>query len=250
MANSNNLFRKRFLRDIAKAIQDADEAIEIEHSGLAGRIREILLAKLLEPILPPEVKCGTGKLADRNGGLSKQIDVILYSRQVLPPVFYCENEGVFPIESCLYNIEVKSTVTSQSFKDAIVNAKSTQLKPLYTEHWNSGQGIQTGIANPICALFGFSSDLSGKGKSELDRYRELDDNANDDPAITVICVRGQGYWYYKNPVWVHHAPTSEFDEILDFLSGISNTIPQFISAKGRPRFGNYLILDTRNGEEV
>jgi hypothetical protein len=58
---------------VKKAIKDAEEAIGIEHTGLAGRIREILLSKLLEPVLPPEVKCGTGKLTDMKGALSKEI---------------------------------------------------------------------------------------------------------------------------------------------------------------------------------
>lgn len=236
-----------------KAIQDADEAIGIDHSGLAGRIREILLTKLLEPVLPPEVKCGTGKLTDMKGALSKEIDVVLYSRQILPPTLYDEKNGIFPVESSLYTIEVKTTVSSKNLKEAIENAKSTKLKLLEAEYWNAKEGTVAENIFPINALFGFSSDLSGKGKTELDRYRELDRMADDFPAIQVFCVKGQGYWYFvggEEKIWKYGSPTSEFDEILDFLSGITNTIPQLLSAKGRPRLGHYLSLEGRNFDDV
>lgn len=106
---------------------------------------------------------------------------------------------------------------------------------------------------PINALFGFSSDLSGKGKTELERYRELDKSADVFPAIQVFCVKGHGYWYFtgeKEKIWKYGSSTSELDEIIDLLSGITNTIPQLLSNKGRAKLGHYLSLQERDFEDV
>lgn len=244
---TNNLIRERFLTAIGGAIKEADDAGKVDHSGLAGQFREIVLSKMLVPILPPEVKCGTGKLTDMNGKLTKQIDIILYSKQILPPSLYDEKNGIFPVESCLYSIEVKSTVTSQELKLAIENARSIRkLSLLPTTHLVAGDEITKPTVFPITALFGFSSDLSGNGKNDLDRYREWDEKADEDPAIGVICIRGKGYWYFsgrKSKQWKYFPSTSDFEEVLCFFGGLTNTIPQILSRKGRPKFGHYLLLD-------
>ena len=49
----------------------------------------------------------------------------------------------------------------------------------------------TGTARPIDALFGFSSDLCANPTAEIARYRKIDPNADKDPALSVIEVRGE-----------------------------------------------------------
>jgi hypothetical protein len=97
----------------------------------------------------------------------------------------------------------------------------------------------------IPALFAFGSDLVPDGKGELARYRELDPEADTSPAIPVLCVAGRGYWWYKpnEPAekWINHPPSEDNDEIVDFLGGVVNTIPDNVVLKGRPRFGHYLL---------
>ena len=97
----------------------------------------------------------------------------------------------------------------------------------------------------IPALFAFRTDLAAGGKEELARYRELDDEADTNPTIPVFCVAGRGYWWFKpnEPVekWIYHLPNDEHEEVIDFIGGIANTVPDQIAKKGRPRFGNYII---------
>lgn len=242
-------FRKRFLSNIRKAIQDADDASSLGQPALIGRLREICLTQIFQPALPPEVKCGTGQLADSKGNLSAEIDVILYAPGILPPALFDEKNGIFPVESCLYAIEVKSRLTAQEVKSAVSNAQSVRnLWLLPTDYWVGKQGyIGQPTVYPINALFAFSTDLSSGAKSEIERYREHDANANADSLVKTICVRGAGYWYHsrtsENVTWKKSDATNDFDEVIDFVSGVSNTIPQLLSFKGRPKFGNYLSND-------
>ena len=40
---------------------------------------------------------------------------------------------------------------------------------------------------------------------------------------------------------IFYGPTAEHDEVIAFLSGVMNTIPDQIASGGHPRHGEYLI---------
>src|SRR6266478_341587 len=91
----------------------ASRAIDsIAHEGLKGRIREIFVNDLIAPLLPSFVGLGTGKIIDSEGGQSGECDVIVYDRDLMPPLLLGQREALFPIESVLFSIEVKTTLNS------------------------------------------------------------------------------------------------------------------------------------------
>lgn len=247
-----NIFRQSFVREAKTAVEKARDLASLDHQGMKGALREIIITKLFEPILPPEVRVATGKVVAHDGKKSAQIDLILYAPNILPPALYDEKNGFVAIEAALYTVEIKSKLNSTEIKKAINNAKSVRnLHIISTEHWFATEDIgrpiktiSTNTAYPINALFAFTSDLKGSRKTELDRYRELDPNADTHPAIQVICVAGKGYWYSKpGGGWRWAPPSQNLAEIMGFLGGLANTLPQLIAHKGRPRFGNYLATD-------
>lgn len=243
---TNKIFRDRFKQQIQAAILEAENASLVKNAGMAGHIREILVEKILRPALSPEVAIGTGKITDVNGALSSQCDVIIYSPCIIPPILHDQRTGIFPVESCFYAIEVKSTLTAQAVRDAVQNAIS-----LWSLHYLPGrpspksQPTVQHVSPVIPALFAFATDLSTEGKSEIDRYREYDVNADTGPIIPVICVRGRGYWWFRESEpgvkWIHHLATENYDEVIDFVGGVANTIPDKLVERGHPRLGNYLI---------
>jgi len=244
---ANPSFRDELIKEIRAALQSFKNAARIDHSGLKGLVREILTEKLLQPILPPGVEIGNGKITDSLGNLSAQSDLIIYSRATLPPLIYGRSTGLYPVEACLYAIEVKSALNSQELKNSIENFKrlrTLQYLPSFYP-FNFVRPIGPACSFVIPALFAFSTDLVKGGKSEIDRYFDIDSSAHEAPIIPVICVAERGYWWFQSDdsgkKWHYYPPSDEHDEIIDFFGGVANSVPIEILKKGQPYYGNYVI---------
>lgn len=238
---------------IDTAIREAQSATEVDHPGMRGKIREIAIGNLFEPLLTGQVNIGTGKIIDHKGFQSQETDVILYSKDIHPSLLYSSRttDGLFPAEASLYAIEVKSKVTSTEIRDAIGKARTLRELEYTSGIYDAlGRSIQHPLTPVIPAFFAFDSDLTEGGMSEIDRYVGLDSDAELNPLIRAICIVGRGYWYFHSNGffdgvslgrWWYWEPTAEHDEIIGFLSGVLNTIPDSIASRGRPRFGKYML---------
>jgi hypothetical protein len=242
MPSSDTLMRLKFRTVLVGAMAEARFAGELEHPGMVGTAREVLVEKMLRPVMPPDVHFGTGKLVDCSGAFSLRTDVILYSPHIMPPALYDARMGLFPVESCLYAIEVKSCLTKEELDKAVAAALAIdKLALLPTHDFSAANAPARATAKPILALFAFRSDLVSDPAKEIERYRTAD--ASPSPAFKAICVVGRGYWYWRDG-WRCFSASADFGEVMSFLAGISNTIPRLLAVKGRPNFGNYLIHDT------
>src|SRR5258705_12991739 len=107
---------------------------------------------------------------------------------------------------------------------------------------SGGGSVRASHPGPICLS---KRPCLWREGEELARYRELDEEADTNPAIPVFCVVGRGYWWFKpnepSEKWMNHLANEEHDEVIDFIGGVANTVPDQILLKGRPRFGNYII---------
>ncbi len=248
----NDLFRGRVINHIQTAVRESTNASKVEHPLLQGRIREIALGHLFRPLLPFGLEIGTGKVIDHGGNQSREIDLIIYSSSILPSLMYSEREGMFPAESCFYAIEVKSRTSASEIRDAIAKANSLRRIQYLPGAYDSESRPKNHRITPIIpAFFAFDSDLLKTGKSELERYQELDPNFRNKPSLVAICVVGRGYWYYRarDKTWMSYPPTPDHDEVVNFLSGVINTIPDAMVSRGHPRLGNYLMLPRNNKME-
>jgi hypothetical protein len=101
------------VRADAKRVRELAEVEgRIPHNGVKGRMRELLVDGLIAPWLPDSCAIGTGTIIDTSG-VSRphnQDDVIIYDRDIMPSVLAASSakDGVFPFESVLMRIEVKS----------------------------------------------------------------------------------------------------------------------------------------------
>ncbi|UJW85275.1 DUF6602 domain-containing protein [Devosia sp. SL43] len=253
---STNIFKSAFLGEVRKAVHSSQNIDGLDHQGMKGRIREIVMTDMYRPVLPPGVTVGTGKLVSATGEMSSQIDVVLYAPGILPAYFYSE-QGLFPVEAALYNIEVKSILTARGVKEAIASARSVRaLQPLPSFHWTTDVQngrlvpLMTNTPWPVSAMFAFGSDLAPNGQSEIERYRTYDEKANEDPAVQVICVVGRGYWYFDRQGWRFLEASEDLREVMMLLGGTANTIPELVAAKGSPKFGQYLQSEDAQFEAV
>ena len=242
----NKLFRDRANTLVETALREARDAAAIDHDGFRGRIREIAVDRLIRPFLPSYCSLGTGKVIDHQGEQSAETDLLIYSPTILPPILYSGRDGLFPLEACLYALEIKSKVTAKEVRDTV-----TKFRRLRTLKYSSGEFSETNqpiaheIHTIVPVLLGFTSDLSASGRSEIERYGEIDADWESNPAVRVLCVAGRGYWWYAEPFrrWVYQRATEEHDEVVNFLSGVVNTIPDAVQSRRHPRLGNYLITN-------
>ena len=236
----NNTYRQIVLSRIRAAV-DAAKAVEgVTHTGLKGQLREVVIRDLFRPLFPDDIGLGTGEIITSTNQHSQQQDVIIYDKRILPPILLEHNTGVFPLEAALYAIEVKSTLNAHELKTSHKSAKMLQefdyLPARYYDVHNNI--ISKPMAHLISAIIAFDSDLSPDGKTEVERYKEVD--GEQKPAIKVICVVGKGYWYWNNDEWVEWNIKYPLEEVLMFVTGVMNTYTRIIAAKGTVQIGSYL----------
>jgi len=238
----NKIFRDRIINQINYAVREAENAAGVNHPGLVGRIRELSASDVFGPLLPSGFEIGTGKICDREGNLSKETDLVIYNRGVLPTIMYSERDGVFPVEACFYAIEVKSLATASEIRDAIKKGQEI-LKLDYAGRVEENRSKNLSLVVPI--FFTFGSDLSDSGMSELQRYAKYDPEWKEKPILKALCVVGRGYWYHsvKGNRWFFHPPTSAHDEVIDLVSGVVNTLAKARLQKRAALLGQYLMLE-------
>jgi|SRR6516162_11379804 len=105
--STQSLYRDIIKTRVQSAIEMARVVKTMPHRGTLGEIRELLVRELFRPFLPSDIGLGTGQVIDHTGKVSSQTDIILFDRSLAPPIMLNESLGLFPIESCLYVIEIK-----------------------------------------------------------------------------------------------------------------------------------------------
>jgi len=113
------------LNDIFENLEKAlisDMNIKIKHNLEDGKYREYLIKNVLSKIIPAKYSITNGFIIDSDNNRSKEMDVIIYDKNYVPP-FFDETYTVVPIEAVVAVIQVKTTLTSKTLRDAIDNLK-------------------------------------------------------------------------------------------------------------------------------
>lgn len=232
-------YRDLMLARIKTAIGAAKAAGSISHPGMKGEIREILIRDLFRPLLPSFMGVMTGQIISHLNQTSRQQDIVLYDRSILPPLLFENRVGLLPIEAVLCSIEVKSRLTAQEM-DSSDKSAGELSSFTYSSGNYSSDGIPSHhqVVSLIPSIFGFESDLASGGMSETDRYDGL--RSKGSPSVRNICVVGRGYWYWQNDHWQSCPVSYEFEEVVAFISGIMNRYREVALSRGVPRLGAYL----------
>jgi len=217
------------LRCDARHVLDlANQAKALEHMGLRGRFREILIDNFLTPWLPPYVKCGTGMIisAENKKRESTQDDIIIYDESLAPPVLASENskEGVFLFNSVLARIEVKSKVKKSDIEDFVTSSKEISVMTFSVMPGNP----QKPLIGPLNLLFAFDTDLTKS--DDLIRLREiLSENQIDEfcGLVSTLCVANKGFWKLgikdkELKCWQKLINTQPEDNLVWFLGCLSS----------------------------
>ena len=110
------------------------------HPEEVGRTKEIKITKQLEAILPFGVGIGRGKVIDSQGNTSRQCDIILYEKNIIP-VFVSDDNvdfSYYPCEGVIAVGEIKSTLTIEELNESLTKlekVKKMQRSPLDGNSW-------------------------------------------------------------------------------------------------------------------
>lgn len=93
-----------------------------------GHHKEAILRDFLFRHLPKECECSTGFVRSSSAEIrcSPEVDILLFSRRVHVPYFSEGGVSIIDPASLLATIEVKSSFSTKSLKDAIENVKRTR----------------------------------------------------------------------------------------------------------------------------
>ena len=123
------IFRKYLISKIKHAIELSNQFGALSNPSIKGRLREIFITELIEPLLPDGISVTTGVIIDPKGVESDQLDVIIYSSAVLPNLIKTKEQSVVPAGAVLCVIEVKSILNKKEIRDSIKKANS--IKSLF-----------------------------------------------------------------------------------------------------------------------
>jgi hypothetical protein len=128
-------------------LNQLDLANAIKHPGENGRAREQILADFFKQLLPRSYSISTGFVIDAVGGISKQIDLVIY-RSDYHPMFEIGSIKHFPVESVAAVIENKASITSgKKLLQALENIKS--VKALDRTNQGKNYLIGAGQGSPV-----------------------------------------------------------------------------------------------------
>jgi hypothetical protein len=243
-----NAYQAMLRSRVKGAIASALAASKISHQGLKGEVLEILISDLFIPLLPSDISVGSGLIVECEGGtLSNQVDLILYDKSILPPLLFNKRQGIFPIEAVLYAIEIKTTLTRAELEKSHSDAKKLNSFS-YIASEEAAQQDPTKIERVRSVVFALKTDLASGGQSEIERYKDI--YGEDQAFIRAICVVNQGYWYDDGKMWLNYRTSGEFDEVLAFIGGVTNTYRSIARSRGYPRLGNYVVPNDIVGLQV
>lgn len=191
---------KKVFRHVSnKMLSDFEVSSEIHHNGSKGTYRESSLKKFLEEgRLPKRFAIGSGEIVGLAQNVSKQSDLIIYDQIDGLSLIYDDNIQVYPIESVLGIIEVKSTLNKTELIRALENIKSVKsLVPNETTSKHIGGGLQMAYKrpSPFGAVFGYH--LGGNSLDSLvENLTEWEKSVPKSLWPNIIAVLNQGIIFH------------------------------------------------------
>lgn len=167
----------------------------------------------------------------------------------MPPILEAEGRGIFPIESVLAVLEVKSKLKSDQL-DLIGKAAckiAPQFKGTSQEnpdglHIYREASTQDKVATwPIYAVFAYESDALEK--DEFDRINEKCGRGKD--FITGVCILNKGNWAKLNGKIEKNLSKDIYINARDFLVLMLNQLESMAEKRGKFRLQEWIKISSK-----
>jgi hypothetical protein len=197
---------------VAGMIGKIEASTHLSHRLTKGELRELFLCDLLSPFLTAQFDVGTGIIINQRGDQSRQTDIILYDKRILPPFIQERHLGVYPAESVVATIEVKTTITKAEVLKAEQSARLLHEK-VYAKEAGIYQDYDR--IRPLCGLIG----CYGRGLQELHQQGGVPWLESNITHIFAICLLGKCSWCkLAKKGWTQSLKTQHFEETKRFIA--------------------------------
>ena len=98
----------------------------LSHAGLKGASNEDVVKSFLKQYLPRNLEISSGMVVDSNGGISRQMDIIIHDAAKTPIFFQSSEIRVIPVECVYAVIEVKAFLDKSELEKSFENMKSVK----------------------------------------------------------------------------------------------------------------------------
>jgi len=96
------------------------------HPGTKGDASESVWLAMLETYLPQRYRATKGHVVDSNGGISDQIDSLIFDRQYSPFIFEFQGQKIIPAEAVYAALEAKQSINATQVDYARKKIKSVR----------------------------------------------------------------------------------------------------------------------------
>lgn len=192
---------------------------QLNHKVTKGQLREIFISDILKSFLTHQFSIGSGIIINQKGEQSNQNDIIIYDNRILPPFLNQFNIGVYPAESVVATVEVKSNFTQTELLKAELSAKNL-IENVYKP--SSSIYKEFSQFKPIRAVLGFYGngikDLKDKTKGKT----WLRSNIN---YLGFICLMNKYSWInMKSNGWTGCIVNETNEEVKRFIAVLLDNI--------------------------
>ena len=140
--------------------------------GLVGSAKEHPVKKKLEHILPAGIAVGSGCVIDSYGNTSRQIDVVLYEKNICPVYSINNTPGTtyYPCEGVVAVGEIKSSLDTDELEDIFCKIESVKrLKRFSTE--SSKERVMY-VLNVPYRRYGTTAPVTHQNLGDMDYNQE------------------------------------------------------------------------------
>ena len=184
----------------------------LQHKPTKGQLRELFVTNIPKPFLSSQFEIGTGVIINQKGEQSDQTDIIIYDTRTIPPFIKEQNIGVYPAESVIGVVEVKSRLSRPEIEAAEASARK-----LHTRIFSPISNLYRDYAfTPYCCAIGFYGsgvkELSDSNEGKVWLQQRID-------KMFAVCLIGKYAWInVKGRGWVfHERDTKTYEETKAFI---------------------------------
>lgn len=151
--NGQNTYRASLSGAQAKLKADIDRIRDsTPHSAEIGSLIEKCIRSALGEVLPNKIGISDGFVVDSEGGVSQQMDIILYDKLSTPIIFTSDGAQIFPVETTYACGEIKTQLNASTLKDT--SEKCSSYKNLIRKAYIAIEGTDLILSTPDMSITG------------------------------------------------------------------------------------------------